>query len=380
MTVCAKFCAQTGARSEMRVVDCAGKPRARGRAHGETLRELIADALDRWAEATLFAQKRDGPGDIDAYCERFLGGTTLLQSCARETPDLEAEMAGIAEGANQPLPRIAAYNMMDEQWWFDAQPGMPPPGCSLIALPVEGGHLLAQNMDLPGHMDGSQVALRLSGPDIPDTVVLSAAGLIGLTGANAAGVAVAVNTLLMLGHDPGGLPVAFALRHALAARNGSEAQARLGGARHASGQHYGIATREGVTSVECSAGGCASVMLTAAGRLLHTNHPLASVDIDGTALSRLDKGGFTGNSHRRLTWLQGREQALTGADEVRALLDDPESPICLRAERNSGSSTFASVLYEMTDQPRVSMRSGFAGSSAWRRIGFNAAANEAIDA
>ncbi|MEZ5793213.1 C45 family autoproteolytic acyltransferase/hydolase [Albidovulum sp.] len=365
----------------MRVVDCAGTSRTRGRAHGETLRDLIADAFARWAEATLSAQPPGAPGGgIDAYCERFLGETALLQSCARETPDLHDEMAGIAEGANQPLHRLAAYNMMDEQWWFDARPATPPPGCSLIAMPVEGGHLLAQNMDLPGQMDGSQVALRLSGPDIPDTIVLSAAGLIGLTGANAAGVAVAVNTLLMLGHNPGGLPVAFVVRHALAARDGDEARVRLADTRHASGQHYAIATRDGVAAVECSAGGCASVTLAGPGRLLHTNHPLASEDIDGEALSRLDEGGFTGNSRRRMDWLQRKEQALTDAEEVRALLDEPESPICLRANRNGGSSTFASVLYEMTDRPHVSMRSGFAGSSLWQSIGFKSSTEEMASA
>lgn len=354
----------------MRIVDCAGTSRARGRAHGEALRDLIADALERWAATTLKGQGADAEGDIDAYCLRFLGQTALLQCAARATPDLHAEMAGIAEGANQPFHRIAAYNLMDEQWWFDARPGTPPPGCSLIAMPVVGGQLLAQNMDLPGHMDGSQVALRLSGPDIPATVVLSAAGMIGLTGANAAGVAVAVNTLLMLGHDAGGLPVAFALRFALAARSGAEALARLKGIGHASGQHYAIASCDGVSSVECSAGSCAEVTMPETGRLLHTNHPLASSDIERGAEDRLERGGFTASSHRRLDWLRDTAQGVGGAVDVEALFDDESAPISLRAERNGGSSTFASVLYEMTDCTRVRMRAGPAGRGDWNPIGF----------
>ena len=354
----------------MRIVDCTGAPRARGRAHGETLRRMIADALDRWAEATLRGLPERAEGGIDAYCARFLGETGLLETARRITPDLHDEMAGIAEGAGQPPDRIAAYNLMDEQWWFDARRDAPPPGCSLIALPVPGGHLLAQNMDLPGHMDGSQVALRLAGPDMPETVVLSAAGLIGLTGANAAGIAIGVNTLLMLGHDRGGLPVAFALRHALAARSGEAARARLSGARHASGQHYAIVTRGGIASLECSAGGSAGLAPSPAGRLVHTNHPLASTDIDAEAEARLDKAGFNRSSHRRLDWLAERQAGLAGAEEVQALFDDAEAPLCLRAASHGGSSTFASVLYEMTASPRIRMRSGRPGGAGWREIGF----------
>jgi len=189
----------------MQIVDCPGAARDRGRAHGETLRDLIADALDRWSAATL-----GGPGDIDAYCARLLGGT-----------------------------------------------------------------------------------------------------------------------------------------------------------RHASGQHYAIATRQRVLSVECSAGGCADLSLPDTGRLLHTNHPLASRDIAADAQTRLDRAGFTGSSHRRLDWLADAEPGLRTARDVKVMLDDADAPLCLRAARNGDSQTFASVLYEMTDAPHLSMRADPAGQGAW---------------
>lgn len=355
----------------MQIVDCHGGPRERGHAHGETIRAGIADALDRWAEATV--RQVGAPGGIDACCDRLLGETTLMQCARRIVPDLHEEMAGIAEGAGQPLSHIAAYNLMDEQWWFDAASDAPPPGCSLIALRAGEGHVLAQNMDLPGYMDGSQIALRLSGPDMPQTILLSAAGMIGLTGANAAGVALGVNTLLMLGNDAGGLPVAFAVRHALAARSRQEARSRLTGANHASGQHYAIVTRDGITSIECSAGGCAEVELSAAGGLLHTNHPLASDDVDASAQARLDRAGFSRSSFRRLDWLREKEPVIVTVDDVQDAFEDPQAPICMRAETNGGSSTFASVLYEMAHSPRVRMRSGIAGGAQWCAIPFGTA-------
>jgi isopenicillin-N N-acyltransferase like protein len=311
------------------------------------------------------------PKDIDAYCARFLADTTLIERARSVTPNLYAELEGIAQGAHQPLARIAAYNLMDEQWWYDASPDAPPPGCSLIAVPVNGGHVLAQNMDLPAHMDGAQVALRLGGPDMPQTIVLSAAGLIGLTGANAAGVAIGVNTLLMLDHAADGLPVAFAMRHALGARDRAGAMARLGAAGHASGQHYAIVSKGGVTAAECSARSCATLPVPEGRALLHTNHPLISRDVDAFAQARLDRAGFNKSSVARLDWLMARRPGVRTSADVQSLFDDDAAPICMRARTNGGSSTFASVLYEMTDRVDVRMRRGIAGSAPWHRLAFS---------
>ncbi len=354
----------------MDIIDCFGTARARGHSHGESLRSRIAEALGAWETATMAGLGARAHSDIDAYCAQFLAQTALIQKAEAVTPDLMNELHGIAEGAGQPLARIAAYNLMDEQWWHDASTTAPPPGCSLIAQPVQGGHVLAQNMDLPAHMEGSQVALRLGGPGMPQTIVLSAAGMIGLTGANSEGLAIGVNTLLMLHHAVDGLPVAFAMRHALGARDSATAQSRLAEAGHASGQHYAIVTRDGVTSLECSATGCTALPVPDNGRLLHTNHPLASTDIDATSLARLDTGGFTKSSANRLDWLEQRQGAIATTEDVQALFDDPDAPICMRARTHGGASTFASVLYVMTDRPGIRMRQGIAGGSAWQHFDF----------
>ncbi|MDN5786137.1 C45 family peptidase [Pseudorhodobacter sp.] len=355
----------------MELTDCFGSPTERGQSHGESLRERIADALVVWEHATIAGLGARAPRNIDAYCDRFLNSTALIQRVQTETPDLYAELIGIAAGSGQPLPRIAAYNLMDEQWWYDAAPDAPPPGCSLIAAPVDGGHVLAQNMDLPLFMEGSQVALRLGGPDIPETIVLSAAGLIGLTGANAAGLAIGVNTLLMLHHATDGLPVAFAMRHALGASNRAEASARLRKVGHASGQHYALVTQDGISSFECSANSCATVPARKDGTLLHTNHPLVSKDIDAAALARLDRAGFTESSITRLDWLTSHPRAINSAADVQALFDDRDAPICMRAAAKGRSSTFASVLYEMTELPGIRMRQGVEDGASWHALTFS---------
>lgn len=354
--------------NEMRLIDCSGPPRERGRAHGRALRDEITQTLSRWANATIKSGASEV--EIDAYCETFVGGTGHIERAKTQTPGLYEELRGIAEGAGQPFNRLAAFNLMDEQWWHDASFGKAPPGCSLIASRIRGGNLLSQNMDLPEHLDGSQVVLRLSGPDIPDTILLSAAGLIGLTGANSAGVAVGVNTLLMLHHDGEGLPVAFALRKALSALTAQEAAQALRETAHASGQHYAIVTREDVLSFECSRGGCSPVTLPEKDTFLHTNHPLSSKDIDPETQAVFEKAGFNAGSRIRLDWMQSRSDTLKDASAVLTALDDPETPLCMQAHTHDGSCTFASVIYEMTTSPVIRMRRGIAGSGPWITIPF----------
>lgn len=348
------------------VIDCDGDARARGRAHGEALADAIRDALGNWEAATLRNLGDNAPDSMADYVSGFLGTTGLIQTAERLTPALVEELHGIAEGAGQPFDLMAAYNLMDEQWWYDATLKSPPPGCSLVALAGDGCTVVAQNMDLPGFMDGSQVVLRLSGPDMPDTAVLSAAGLIGLTGANAAGLGVCVNTLLMLNHDRRGLPVAFVLRHALGARTAREAAAWLAELPHASGQHYALVDRETVLSVECSAGGSAD--WAGGPLLLHTNHPLVSDDLDAGAAQRLQKAGFEASSHRRLKCLQDRAGGLASAVQVKALFDDPKTPLCMRPETNGGSATFAAVLIEIGADVRMRVRQGLPDASEWRLV------------
>ncbi|MEU4515342.1 hypothetical protein AB0G05_38085 [Nonomuraea wenchangensis] len=90
----------------------------------------------------------------------------------------------------------------------------------------------------------------------------------------------------MLSGDPYGLPVAAVIRGVPARRDRAAAVAFLRGVGHASGQHYAVGDASGIESLECSAAGAVPVPLRE-GRLIHTNHPLASHDLDADALGRL---------------------------------------------------------------------------------------------
>lgn len=115
----------------MPVVTCAGTPGARGEAHGEELRTLIADGLGRWAEAIAAAH------DVapDAYIADFVAGTDYLPAIRRSTPDLLAEIEGICRGSGQPWEWIYAYNLLDEEWtWARARRAGMAPGRRRLRL------------------------------------------------------------------------------------------------------------------------------------------------------------------------------------------------------------------------------------------------------
>ena len=196
------------------IVDCRGDPRERGHAHGEALRGQIGALLERWDAAVAARLGRPAA----TLVSDLIGTTGFVAAVERHTPQLLEEVHGIAEAAGFAFERILALNLMDEEWWF-TEPGRPRHACSLVAVAERDGRppVLAQNMDLPELMDGAQAIVRVDGAAGP-SVVLTAAGMIGLTGVNAAGVGVCVNTLPMLHHSSAGLPVAFVMRGVRARR------------------------------------------------------------------------------------------------------------------------------------------------------------------
>lgn len=354
----------------MTIIDCFGNGRKRGLAHGESARQIIHEGVARWEEATLAGQPRGTV--MSDYAARFVGGTALMAAMEKTVPDLVEEIRGISEGAALPYELIAAYNLMDEQWWYDLDaPPQAEPGCSLVALSDGHRSVLAQNMDLPVFMDGSQVILRLREPGKPEMLVLSSAGLIGLAGVSRAGFGICVNTLLMLRHSGSGLPVAAAFRHALGQQSAAEAVAALKSVGHASGQHYAVADRYGVTGVECSAGGCSVSSPLGRSILTHTNHPLSSEDIDEASLAILNERGRVEFSRTRLAYLDARAKGLASPDDVIALLSDPSTPICVNDEPARPSFTFGSIVFQMAEETEAYFSLTHPSKADWKPVSWS---------
>jgi isopenicillin-N N-acyltransferase-like protein len=92
-----------GSAGGLRLLRVEGDGAARGNAHGEEFRELVADAMGRWREA-LALREDMAPKE---YIEDFLSSTGFAASAKELSPDLFAEVEGIAAGSGQPFRRCS---------------------------------------------------------------------------------------------------------------------------------------------------------------------------------------------------------------------------------------------------------------------------------
>ena len=325
------------------IIACAGTPEQRGIQHGEALREQIAHGLGSWQDAIA---ERHGmePG---RYIHQFVQGTAFLDAVRAWTPDLEAEIAGIARGANQPWEWVYAYNLLDEEWTWARHVAASARGCTAVGVtPAERPALLAQTMDIPGIHNGTHAVLRVIDESGFEVTVFTYAGMIGLTGCNAAGVALVVNNLDMLPGSLSGLPVGFVIRGILQRGTLHDAATFARAVPHATGQHYGIASPDGLASIEGWATGVAESE-TGDGMLLHTNHPLYTDEP-------------VGDVEARYQWSRTRERLALVADGIPAcqdvsglqlLLADRTVPVSLDVSRST--MTFGAVVYECRVPPRM---------------------------
>ena len=227
-------------------------------------------------------------------------------------------------------------------------------------------------MDLDTWMDGTQVALRLAPDDGPEQVLLSRAGVLGLCGANAAGVGLVVNALDQLPVAMDGLPVAFVLRLLVAQTSLDDVEPLLREIRHASGQAYTLASADGVVGFEAGGDYVASYANDdeRPGARWHTNHPLASDAPPEHVGTRT-----TGRPGRRKPRLDAGRRAvaeISSADDLAELLSDSDAGICMYPGRwRDDGFTFGSVVVEIDTPPRVRMTAGPPDRTPWVDVPFS---------
>lgn len=337
-----------------------GGPTERGRQHGEALREGVQAAVGRFLDDA--AVRMGIPGD--RYVAQFLGDTGFHRAMATHTPDLVTELAGIAEGAGVAADELLAYNLLDEEWWYSETLRSK---CSALAVPARDGRpgLTAQTMDLPQTMDGGQVLLHHRPPGGHEVAVLSSAGFLGLTGCNGDGVGICVNALGMLHHDARGLPVACVVRGALDRPTAAAAASFVRSVPHASGQHYALVDRWGdAYGLECSAGG-ATQSAPGTRAFFHTNHPLASPDVDPAVPRDVTQ---VESSRRRQAALEVAGPAVTTRADCRTLLSERTAPICVSRADAGRWLTFGAVACELGDTVRMDVALGPPGDTSWIQL------------
>jgi isopenicillin-N N-acyltransferase-like protein len=156
----------------------------------------------------------------------------------KATPDLAAEIRGLAEGAGITREQAALLQLRREIMGYQKIPRRhrPPVMGDCTTYARTGPHaVLAQTVDLNGHLDDQIAVLEVERPhSARRSLVLSFGGLLGYLGVNSDGLAVGLN--LVLGGDwRPGLPPYLAIRHLLdTAATVDEAIATLRGLRMAS--------------------------------------------------------------------------------------------------------------------------------------------------
>lgn len=370
----------------IRYVEFHGAPRARGRAHGEALRDTIQEHMALWAEAL-----HDDLGMApEAYLDAFFADTDFMPAIKRWTPDVLDEVWGISEGAGQDFRLTLARQLSDEEpWWrrerrFDVASGL---GCTSIGRDarLDRPALVAQNMDTPRWYDGHQMVMTVSGGAGLRAMLVTVAGKVSLCGMNEAGLAIACNTLSQLDFSRDGLPEDFVVRGFLQHRTLDDGVAFLRGVRHASGQNYTVgAPGERVLNLEASAGEVVAWRpYEDADRVFHANHPLANPDrgLFEARRASLDAAGerrdYSGTSAERFAVLEARlgDPAVDVTDDlVRAVLSDRTAPISRAASRapdgHRDNFTLACVLMELSDAPRMHVAGGPPCSTAFQTFGF----------
>ena len=276
----------------MDVIEVSGAGAARGFTHGQARAQQIGEAA-----RALRQQLHESGVDVDAVTDRLID-SELTNTALTCTPDLWNEVTGIASGAEVALVDILLLTFLDEVWSFTG--GL---GCSVAAR--SSAAFLGQTMDLPLWTAGRLMILRVKAEGKPTALVMSYAGMIGLCGANDAGLGVAVNALEQFTADSSGLGVAFITRHLLTLKSLGEAAKFINGIPHAAGQAYTVAAPDGIATWECGPGHVKIVTAPAASQCAHTNHLLA------------EPANASRSSLRRLATLQ---QALASDLDLRGTL------------------------------------------------------------
>jgi isopenicillin-N N-acyltransferase-like protein len=364
--------------ADIPIIELSGTPRVRGRVYGEAARSSIANVVACWRSGLdTFSQDGDSKKGttVETYLNDFFSQSNYLSAISAWAPGLLDEVKGIAEGSGQALRDILGLQLIDEEWIFGLRRRLDKPTtkCTAFGVPdqAEGVSYAGQNMDVPSWVDGNQVLLRVMSHrkdsdniEVPEAMMFSVAGNIGLNGLNASGLGVTCNTLPQLNYSVCGLPVAFIVRSLLEKHSIDQAEQFLHAIPHASGQNYILSSSGDMRCFECCSTGVERYLPAEyQGSVFHTNHPLVSQDTSELLEHFTNRSE---NSEARLNSIchrLGEASHLLTLEDIKAALaahDDRDNPVS-RNINKAGSAigfTAGASIYEFSDKPRLHLAAG----------------------
>ncbi|MEI6805735.1 MAG: C45 family peptidase [Myxococcaceae bacterium] len=245
-------------------------PKEIGHEHGEVFRDSVKTMAQIRLELMLAEPQFKSKQQVLELAQKHL---PILENY---DADLYAELLGIAEGSGVSPEEIAILNHYTDMRDLGA--------CTMVFVPSKTGHLLGQTWDI--HASAKPHVLLL---EIDETIILTAAGCLGLTGFNQHSVGVCINNLSSLDAQIGLIWPAL-VRRVLRAQSAQEGRDLVLNAPLGSGHHYSVADKQDFFGIETS-GTQKKVVQTGIDKAhFHTNHCL---DPDIAKLSTIRSGSTT---------------------------------------------------------------------------------------
>jgi len=347
--------------NQLTTLTLTGNPHERGYQHGKALKDGIHRFYETWI-------KRFGNESPLKLTETDLLALTGKHGpYARQfAPDLYEEMEGIAEGAELTFDKVLFINCFDELGSvrfpelaaeLTGQP-LPPPvlplqGCTSFAAfgeaTVDGKVYIGQGYDSGTLYE--PVVLRIGAwGDEPEQLIFSHAGVLGVSGVNAAGLAIVENTLRPSDQQPGA-PYPVVVRKALQQTILSDFIGAIIMAPRAHGQNYVIGAPYAAVNIETSATKY-DLKYLQDGIFGHANHyespQLQHLDMEPEMLP--DTLVRSGRMHQLLKAKFGKLDLEALKEVMRDHANYPNS-IC-RHEDNRGGvlSTLSTLIYRPEDR------------------------------
>jgi Acyl-coenzyme A:6-aminopenicillanic acid acyl-transferase len=290
----------------LRLVKAEGDTRARGRAIGRALGDLIDRSL-------AFYREYLGSRGLDRQeLERTL--TPYREAAEHHVPRLVAQLDAVAEAAEADPLELFAVNALEELEQLFAPGRAAVERCNSFTAVAPGSTILAHSEHWLAE-DAGNVALVVELPDdgSPALASVTVAACLPAVGLNAFAAAQGIDSLAAV-DDRAGVPRVLVSRHALEASGRSDAIRRAGLPGRAGGYAHVFAFAGGETlTIETTAERVAVV----AGPGGHTNHYLDA------ELSELEREASEASRarHARLSELL-RERPVRTPEDAMALLRD----------------------------------------------------------
>lgn len=295
-----------------------GDPFEAGYRHGAARIEALQRFLDD--DLTRLGRIMPAPVSLESLRPTI---EAYAREITRSTPDLAAEIRGLAEGAGITREQAFLLQLRREIVGYQKIPSRlrPPTMGDCTTYARTGLHaVLAQTVDLNGDLDDQLAVLEVERPHSGRrSLVLSFGGLLGYLGVNSDGLAIGLN--LVLGGDwRPGVPPYLAIRHLLdTTATVDEAVKTLRGLRLASSRSLTLCDPQTTACVEFTGDDLRVLDLA---EPAHTNHFLHPDFLDRDELNVFARNSSLQRLRACATGLAGLPED-AGVEDHFALLSAP---------------------------------------------------------